>query len=410
MTRQAPGTVRLLDRVFSGLEDAEVRWALLRGRAGLGVAGRDVDLLVAADDVGAMEDLVFGLGGLALPKSLHPWHRFYVLEDPDTRDGVTLDVVTELIYNRRIHIASSLETACLDRRAKDGALYVLDPTDLFWTVMLHCVLDKEAVAERRRTELESVVQVVSRPSPGETFFASLCPPDWSADRALASVALGDWDALTGLGKQIATRIRPPAETAGGGTPLGSLVATPRRMVRTGARAIYPMVWRRAGLGVTPHILEVLDDVPVDATVVSLRRRPGICDVVLLVPDDERDRLNGRLREDHYRRVAGLWTRARQVGLERVQVLSPSELALPIPAWLEMRSLSSPMPGRTRCRRASAGTTLLVTAMSLSPGHALGGLAGQSQAPSSQAWAEAERLATAHGLVSRLEALTRGGVA
>ena len=92
MRTRVAGTTSLLELVLAGLDGAEVRWALLRGRAGLGVSGRDVDLLIAGDDMGSVEDVVFGMGGLALPRSTHPWHRFYILEDPESSERVALDV------------------------------------------------------------------------------------------------------------------------------------------------------------------------------------------------------------------------------------------------------------------------------------------------------------------------------
>jgi hypothetical protein len=418
MKRRVIGTTGLLDDVLIAFDRAEIRWALLRGRAGLGLTGRDVDLLVAGDDIGSMEDVVFGLGGVALPRALHPWHRFYILEDPESGEHVALDVVSELVYSRRLQIPSGLESICLDRRRKDGALYVLDPTDMFWTVLLHCVIDKQSVNERRSAELEGVVQKVSRPSPGEVFFEGLCPPGWSADRALAAVVVHDWNALAILGRQIYSRLRSAApKSAKDGPSTGrdvaagpvrrtaSIVSAPRRMVRTAARVLYPVVWRRAGFGVTPHILDVVETASVDATVVSLRRRLGICEVVLLIADEHKHRLHLALRQHHYWRAAGGWNRATHVGLERIRAVSPSELALSNSAWQDMRHSSSPMPGRTFCRRASAGTTLLVTAMTVSGGQVGRGMAGQLRAASSQAWAEAERLATKHGLLSQLELLT-----
>jgi len=402
VTPHALARAALLDQVFSGLEDAAVNWGLLRGRATLDVA-RDVDLLVAADDVGVFEDVLFGLGGIAMPRSLHPWHRFYVCEDP-TGHSIQIDVVTELRYSRRLQLVSGLEAGCLERRRKDGAVQVLDPTDLFWTVLLHCLLDKQTVNERRRTELSSVVQQVSRPSPGEVFFASLCPPGWSSGRALEAVARGDWEALSEWAIQLsggpghaADTLAEPRFAAGG-----------RRLLRSSARAVYPAVWRRAGLGVTPRIMDVLESVSIEATVVGLRRRPGICDIVIVVPDAQLRDLPRQLTRHRYRRAGGVWNRAAGSGLERVRLLSPAILGLSGPAWSDLDRSSTPMPPRAHCRRASAGTRLLVVALA---GELAGrGATGQVEAASDRAWADAEQLAIAHGLLPRLELLRRHEVA
>jgi thymidylate kinase len=412
------GTTSLLDEVLIAFDRAEVRWALLRGRAGLGVAGRDVDLLIAGDDIVSAEDVVFAMGGVALPRAMHPWHRFFILPDPQTGERVALDVVSELIYSRRLQIPSGLETTCLDRRRKDAGVYVLDPTDMFWTVLLHCLLDKDSVTARRRAELEGVVEKVIRPSPGEAFFGELCPPGWSADRALEAVTAHDWDGLAMLGLQMSSRSGPVAQTV---SPVGSslpgeaapararrtarVASSLRRIMRLAARAIYPVVWRRAGLGVTPHALDVADAASVDVVVVSLRRRPGTCEVVLLVGDEQKHRLVMSMQEHHYRRAVGGWNRVTHVGLERIRVVSPSQLALSGPAWEDVRLSSSPMPGRIHCRRASTGLSLLVAAMAASGGQLDEVRRGQPSAASRQAWAVAESLATKHELLSQLELLT-----
>jgi hypothetical protein len=416
MGQRFTATTGLVERVMAAFDQAEIRWALLRGRAGLGVAGRDMDLLVDGDEVGAMEDALFALGGVGLPRRMHPWHRNYVLENRDAGGRVTLDVVSQLIYNRRLQIRSGLETACLDRRRRDGAVSVLDPTDLFWTVLLHCLLDKQSVNERRSLELENALQQVCRPSPGEEFFEALCPPGWSADRALASVASRDWQALVGLGRQFSSEPLPAPRSTSPGAPrsdpasaqvrrraLG--VVAPPRIARTAARHIYPLAWRRAGLGVVPHILDVVESVSVDAIMVSLRRRPGVHELVILIPDERTHPLLLAMRQHDYWRAAGRWNRVTSVGIERVHLISPSQLSLSIPAWQDIRLSSTPMPGRLSCRRASAGAALLVAASTAATAqHGRGG-AGPPLTASSRAWAEAERLAGKHGLRSQLELLT-----
>jgi thymidylate kinase len=410
-------TLGLLGRVLAAFDAAEIRWALLRGRAGLGTAGHDVDLLVAGDDIGSAEDVIFAAGGVAVPRPRPHWHRFYVLQDPDSGQRIVLDLVSELIYGRRLPVSSGLETACLDRRRQDGALHVLEPTDMFWTVLLHCLLDKSSVTERRRAELRDLLGTVARPSPGEDFFEALCPPGWSAERALDAVAAGQWSALTGLGRQVADRPLPAASAFANGSRrpegtasrssrlLASAVRAAGRGARLATRAIYPVVWRRAGLGVTPRILDVAEQARVDATVVSLRRRPGVRAVDLLVADEQVGRLAGSMRRDHYLRVFGRWNRVTEVGLERVRVISPSSLGLSAAVLEDIRLASSPMPGRVNCRRASAGTTLAVTATTVSSGRAARRRARPLHAASDRAWEEARSLARKHGLFSQLEFLT-----
>jgi hypothetical protein len=346
----------VLGRVFAGLDAAAVRWVVLRGSALLSGPVHDVDVLVAESDIEALEDVVFELGGIALPRALHPWHRFYRIQDPDTGDRLVLDVVTELIYHREQRLRSGLEVPCLARRRLTQGVWVLDPTDLFWTVLLHCLFDKPRITGRRRDELEGALPELTRPSPGEGFFEQVCPPGWSADRAREAVAGHEWDALIRLGSQLRGEDGTPGrhQAESGRTP--SLVA-PRRVARSAAAVLYPTVWRRAGLGVTPRALAVVEAAGVDAVVVDLRRRPGHCEV-LLVLGEHRERVADQLRDHGFRHVLGAWVLGTSVGVERVRVLATGELDLPEDAWPEIWRSATPMAGRLHCRRASHATTYL----------------------------------------------------
>lgn len=342
-------TTPLLGQLFRSFNGAGVEWVLLRGRAALGSPGRDVDLLVREEHLGAFEDIVFELGGVKLPASMHPWHRFYLVPDPLSGATVKLDVVTHVIYSRERRLASGLEGSCLDGRLREGDLYVLDPTSLFWTVLLHCVLDKRNVTERRASELESVVDELHRPSAGETFFETLCPPDWSADRAITCVHERDWDSLAGLGRELVPTSRRPV--AGGPVKRSSRA---RRTLLAARRTAYPVVWRRSGLGTMPHVVGHVEAARVDGTILALRRRPGVCDVTLLVPQAQRARLESALRRSHYVAAAGAWNRLTSVGLERVTLLCEADLTAAGPSLGEIRAASLPVAGRTYCRRAIPG--------------------------------------------------------
>ena len=383
----APATCDLLHSVFRRLDDAGVRWALLRGRSTLGMPGGDVDLLVSADDLDSFEDVVFELGAFVLPRVRvpgswsravlrHPWHRFYILSDPSSGASVKLDVVSRLVYNKRLQLESGLERGCLERRVEDGGVRVLDPTDAFWTVLMHCLLDKRKVSPHRAAELESACTSVRRPSPGEELFESLCPPGCSADQALAAVLDRDWQALADLGDRV-------VRSAGGSTPgaadagvSGTATPKPRadgpstsargtgvtpgldRAVRAVAVSAYPVVWRRSGLGVVPRILDVLEEASVDATVLRLRRRPAVCDVLVLMSQEQQASVRALLRARHYVPAAGRWHRLTGVGLETVRVVTPDDLGLSAGSLERIREASVPMAGRTHCRRARGSGPLL----------------------------------------------------
>lgn len=339
-----------LGSLFAALDEGELTWCLLRGAATLlDGSGRDLDLLVHRNHLASFEDLVFALGGVRLPISTHPWHRFYNVPVAGS-SPIRLDVVTGLIYSRDLLLASGLEDGCLERRRHDGRMWVLDATDMFWTVLLHCLLDKHEVSERRAAELVGAHDEVRRPSPGEDFFASLCPPGWSPDRALACVALRDWDALAALGRQLIADENRSAEAPG--RPRASRPAGrgPRATVRRLLRPAFPAVWRGAGLGVIPSVVDTLEAAGTEALVLSLVRRPGWCDVTLLVADDERRTVEALLQESRYLPARGAWARVTGRGVERVRVVRPWQLGLSAGDLEDLRSRSLPVAGRTRCRR------------------------------------------------------------
>ena len=358
-----------LATLLAALDSVQVRWALLRGEAGLGVTSRDVDLLVSAQDLPSLEDVVFARGGVALPATMHPWHRFYVLGDQHSDDSIKLDIVTELIYNRDRRLRSGLEAGCLDRRVRHGDIAVLEKTDMFWTVLLHCILDKQGVNQRRSAELRATVHHITGSGPVQDWFESLCPPGWSAERAVDAVLRQDWESLLGLGRQILGLPEHPATSSPSSertgpepgfpvlaTLLEASAAAPRKAMGSLGRRLYPTLWRRAGLGATPRVLDVVEAAGVNTLVASVRRRPGWCDVVLLAADADRGRLLAAVRGQRYRPLAGGWNRITDVGLERVRVaplwqrgLAESELEV---VWAS----ASPVYGRRHSRRVANGLT------------------------------------------------------
>ncbi|CAA9396254.1 MAG: hypothetical protein AVDCRST_MAG47-3084 [uncultured Nocardioidaceae bacterium] len=192
-----------MERLARAWDDAGVRWALIRGQVTLARPGSDVDLLIHPADWAVAEETLRSEGGIAYPRWRYPGHREFQLQE------LRLDTVTELRYSRRDPVSSGLEDGCLERRVRDGWLWQLSPTDTFWTVLLHCVLDKGAFKERRRAELSATCPVLLRGSTPEAFTAQVLPADWSTDRVVACVQDELWDEL----EELAVRLRPPSPLA-----------------------------------------------------------------------------------------------------------------------------------------------------------------------------------------------------
>ena len=181
-------------------DDAGLRWVLLRGKATIDDPRRDIDLLVAEDDMVTLETIVRRHGGLAYPRWAHPRARRFRVGE------LELDVVTRLAYGRRRPVQSGLEAGCLERRVRDEWLWQLAPTDAFWTILLHCLLDKDVITERRARELQAAAELVVRHGPAEQVAAQILPAPWSPNRVLELVEVGRWREVEKLSGQLG----PPA--------------------------------------------------------------------------------------------------------------------------------------------------------------------------------------------------------
>jgi hypothetical protein len=337
----------LLAQLFAGFTAAGVRWCVLRGEAFLAAPGRDVDVLIAAADTDSAEDVIFAVRGAALPRRAHKWQRNYLLVDSAQKRSVTLDLVTALAYGPRHQLLSDLGRPCLARRQRRGTVFVLDPTDAFWTVLLHCVLDKQEVTPRRAAELHAALDHVNRPSEGETFFARLCPPGWSPDRALETARAGDWVAFAELGRTV-VRAQGLSDHDSRRDPLDSFGGIGRRV----ARRAYMAFWRRTGLGATPLALDAAEAAGVDTLVTGIRRSPGLRSVTLLTGDDAA-RLAAALRSGGYARIGRSWVRATGTGMEVVRVLRWQDQGISFEGFKAVFDAGRPIGGRTHCRRPRA---------------------------------------------------------
>lgn len=342
----SPATSRLemLQRLMVVCNDSGVRWALLRGRANLGV-GHDEDLLVAREHQPAFEELVREAGGVVSPGRLHVSHRSYRIGRP-LSDALVLDVVTGLKYNRRLQIPSGLEAGCLDRRVKDGWLYEFEPTDQFWTVLLHCILDKRSVTERRARELTEALPQLTRPSEGETFTAQLLPPDWCPQRLVDCVERGEWMSLQSLADELTPAPKP--------SPL--VRRHPVIGLDAFAGRLHAHLWVASGLGATARAADVLESARLRTAVIAVRRRPGVLSLTLAVSEADRQAVETVLRGDGYRHGAAAWTRLARAGLERVELVSPAQSTMS-PRELEaVMTASLPLAGRQHYRWAVGVTS------------------------------------------------------
>ena len=151
----------LLEEVLGALDQAGLRYCQLRGDGGDRGRQREIDLLVAAPDLGRFERIVSRLGLERLRAWGHGGHRFFVGFDRDAGRWLKLDVVTSLRYGgpSRAFITSACD-GFLDRRVRVGESWRPDPGDAALGLALHAVLDKRSFKGLHREELRRLREVI----------------------------------------------------------------------------------------------------------------------------------------------------------------------------------------------------------------------------------------------------------
>lgn len=224
----------LLARLFERLDQADIRYCLIRDAAELdtGAELSELDLLVQPDQMDLLRHTLAGLGYIRLPALGHAPHHFFVTYDEASDRWLKLDVVTELAYGRPIKaLRTGLATNCLNRRRRHGITFVPAPEDELVALLLHCTLDKGEFAESRRQRLQALRRQIT----DESYLSELLDRYWSPGeswpRLAAQIDAGAWEAI------LASRERVAAHLAGG-DPLGTLAQRVRgRLLRKLDRAV-----------------------------------------------------------------------------------------------------------------------------------------------------------------------------
>lgn len=190
-----------LAAAFDRLNGEDVHWALLRSTDL--EAGGDVDLLVAKGDRRRLASILTACGFIHVPAAGHASHRFFIAYERQRDRWVKLDVVSELSFGPEFALRSNAETACLARR-RPGSVTVLDQTDEFWALLLHCLLDKHAFAEKHRRRLDELAASATVDSPLTRVVDRVAPPESSSARLLLHAREADWDRLLVLGGHLQT--------------------------------------------------------------------------------------------------------------------------------------------------------------------------------------------------------------
>jgi len=181
-------------------DEAGILWCLLRVPANLGKpAGGDVDLLIAYKDLDIIHRMLKQLGFLARGGGLH---ELFVTYHAPSDCWVWLDVATELSFGSGYGLRTGCATALLSRRQRDGEVFMPAPNDEFWSLLLHCLLDKAAIALHHRLRLGELASLAHPTGELAQVFASITPDLWSPERAVRAIIRREWETLECLASML----------------------------------------------------------------------------------------------------------------------------------------------------------------------------------------------------------------
>jgi thymidylate kinase len=225
------GSPDLVAGAFAALDEAAIRWVLLREDRADGDGG-DVDLLVHPADADRLEPLLATVGFARVLTWRHGYHRFFVAYDAERDAWVKLDVVTQLAFRTGRELPSGVVEAVLARSERHGSAIRPVAEDEFWALLLHCLLDRGTVPPHHLERLQHLAQAAD---PSGPLRAALTDPQSST--AVARTRAGDLDALAALAPDLDAALVRPA------------IAT--RLSRGAARSLAPFIKmvRRPGISV-----------------------------------------------------------------------------------------------------------------------------------------------------------------
>jgi hypothetical protein len=196
-----PYLAGLADRLAAG----GVRWAVIRGETDR-PTGDDLDLLVHPEDASAFRSIARDLGFPRLPAWGHGEHAFHV--GRGTGGWWRLDLLTTFRFLHGERLTDDVVPAVLARRTA-GRVPTLSPEDTAWALVLHLLLDKDAVSGQNHERLAATADAAAAGPMAEALAAAL-PRGWTPVRTREALASPTEDParLAALRRAVGRRLRP----------------------------------------------------------------------------------------------------------------------------------------------------------------------------------------------------------
>ena len=163
---------QLLIDVFFDINRRQIKYCLLRGLDELFIdsSKKEIDLLVLPDHIDEFASTVKKHGFVTLPSWGHAPHHFYLAYDKKSDTWLKLDVVTMLVYGRPFrYLYLELAESFTENRISHKLLYTVSPQHEFFSLFLHCLLDKGNFETRHRSRLVDLLRIIS--DDNEHYFA-----------------------------------------------------------------------------------------------------------------------------------------------------------------------------------------------------------------------------------------------
>ncbi|MET3951675.1 hypothetical protein [Arthrobacter sp. UYEF36] len=149
---EQPGIHPSIARAFRALDGSGLPWVLLRGEDDLVRPNGDVDILVAGGQLPRLDALLAGAGFRRIMARGHGSHRFYFNYDATEDLWLKLDIVAEISFGPFQQWHTLLAPGCLQRRIRNGLLWLPATTEQAWLQLLHTMLDKGGAVRPGRME------------------------------------------------------------------------------------------------------------------------------------------------------------------------------------------------------------------------------------------------------------------
>jgi thymidylate kinase len=257
------------------MDEAGVRWSLLRDPEALAEPGGDIDMLVEPSGLGHMRTLLVEQGFVPLPLGRRDLHAADY--DVESDRFLWLHVQTEL----RLGDGAVAAAAILEVLVRDPLPRPAD-TWLFWVLLLHGMLDKDDIAERDQSALTRLADAVGPPA--YTLEQIAAAHGLPTEVVVPLVAARDWDGLRRLTAQrrlstrrIRERVAGARDRVGGlWTRRGISVAVigpdgaGKTTLVNGLRSTFPFPTRVIYMGLTGGRLPKADALRVPGLVLAAR--------------------------------------------------------------------------------------------------------------------------------------------